>query len=234
MRCIYCAVCEECQSCTKCRSCKYPARQLVPTERSSLSNATIKRRIGVKFKTNILVPLSSESEIIAQSKVSRPNDAVNELETKCVGDKSVDKKKLETKCVGDKSIDKKMLETKCVGDKSNDKNEGAKGISTTIGASETIKTPLLVPESNSTKVSELINFNVNLRVSDLTNKEKKLIQFCERRIIINNRRLKIQADFRRLGVIQQKGIFSLHDSSDPDFWVTVSLVGFTPIVIPRC
>ena len=26
----------------------------------------------------------------------------------------------------------------------------------------------------------------------------------------------------------------MHDSSDPDFWVTISLVGFTPIVIPRC
>ena len=184
-----------------------------------MSNAAIKRRIGSKFKKSVITPLASESEIYVKTKIQRPNAA------------PVNDKNLETKCVGDKikgSVP--MLETKCVGDK----NNGAQGNKTTIGQNEAIRKPLLVPKSNSAKVSKLLNFNVNLKVTDLTKKEKKLVQFCERRIIINNRRLKIQADFRRTGLIEQKGIFSLHDSSDPDFWVTISLVGFTPIVIPRC
>ena len=30
-------------------------------------------------------------------------------------------------------------------------------------------------------------------------------------------------------MIEQKGLFQLHKSTDPDFWETISLVGYTPI-----
>ena len=56
MKCIYCAICEECKICQKCRACKYPARQLKRTDRSKLSNDSIKRRIGIKAKSGPVVP----------------------------------------------------------------------------------------------------------------------------------------------------------------------------------
>ena len=204
MRCIYCATCEECTVCAKCQACKYPARQLKVTTRAVLSNEQIKRRIGIKSKSSPIIPLLNADEIL-KSKVKK-------LETKNVGDKTA----LETKYVGDK----KALETKRVGDNLKLANDKAK--------------PLLVHETNRSKVSKLINFNVDVKVHDLTEREKKLISFCHRRITINNRRLQVQREFRESGLITQNGVFRLHDSTDKDFWVTVSLVGYTDIIVPRC
>ena len=135
---------------------------------------------------------------------------------------------MEAKCVGDKNLAPNELETKCVGDKSKENGDKKKE------ANQESARPVLVPDKNQSAVSKMINFNINLKVKNLTKKEVKLIQFCERRITINNRRLQVQRDFRFTGMIDQRGTFRLHGSSDPDFWVTIDLVGFTEIVIPRC
>ena len=146
MRCIYCAVCEECQVCQKCRVCKYPARQLVPTKRSTLSNESIKRRIGAKSKSSVIVPLLSENELVPK---------IQKL-------KKIGTSKLETKCVGDK-LKGKILETKIVGDK----NNGPQGTNNVAISPPLVKNPILVSESNTAKVSKLLNFNIDLKVSNL-------------------------------------------------------------------
>ena len=220
-RCIYCGSCESCNICKKCQTCKYPARQLKMKSRPTLSNDAIKRRIGGKSKANSIKPLSLDD--IISPKLPKTNTG-DEAKTKCVDDKSdPSDQKLETVYVGDKlKPNDRVLETKNVGDQ-------------TIKKTEDNKTgPVLVSGSNQKKVSGLFNFNINIKVKDLSTKEQKLISFCERRIVINNRRLQIQKSYRETGMCDQVGTFRLHDSTDPDYWVTISMVGYTDIIIPRC
>ena len=215
IRCIYCSVCQDCETCKKCTVCKYPPRQLKVTKRTTLSNDAIKRRIGAKTKSAPIFPAPFGDQLVPVK--------VTKIETKCIGDNF----NLETKSVGDKL----NLETKSVGDKTQN------AVNLDADVSESVRTesgPVLVSSANHVKVSKLINFNINTKVTDLTAKEKKLIQFCQRRITINNRRLQVQREYRESGIIDQKGVFRLHDSTDKDFWVTISLTGYTDVIIPRC
>ena len=219
MKCVYCAACESCTKCKKCQVCRYPPRRLgTGRGKNILSNDHIKRRIGAKAKSSNIKPLSLEE--IVKPKMVKTNTVLADknLETKYVGDNLTQKSKTEeTKYVGD-NLNGSKSETKSVGDKTKDDKTG----------------PVLVSSTNHDKVSKLLNFNINVKVSDLSSKEKQALKFCERRITLNNRRLQVQKPFRESGIISQMGSFRLHDSSDVDFWVTISLVGFTYIMIPRC
>ena len=204
--CLDCTKCVYCGSCEECKICTKCQSCKYPARQLKKTNRALLSNDKIKRRIGTKSKPLTITPLASEKEILAPK--ITKVETKCVGDNL----NLETKRVGDKKPT--GVETKSVGD-NNSKL-------------------ILVPENNRTKVSKIINFNVDVKVSDLSDKERKMIQFCRRRITINNRRLFVQKNFRETGLITQKGTFRLHTSSDVEFWVTVSLVGFTDIVIPRC
>ena len=130
--------------------------------------------------------------------------------------------KLMTKCVGDKL----SLETKSVGDKNRS------GSNIVPMSMEEIISPSTAKDSNNNlaKVSAKFSFDFDI-VATKNAKEQKTYKFSQRRISINNRRLDFQESFRVQGIIDQCGTIRL--LNDSEYWVMISLVGYTEVLIPR-
>ena len=201
--CLSCTKCMYCAVCESCTTCTKCSNCKYPPKSLFVSAGPARKVVSREIQKLKIAPekVRGSNVLKQKSNIVVGQSKNKDLETKCVGDK-----KVETKCVGDKS--KPML-VKSVMETSTKKDE----------------------KSNIDKVSKLLGINLRFAPSRLNPKQVKSNRFCQRRILITNRRLEIQRDFRQGGIIDQHGIIKL--LVDNDFWVQISLVGYTDIWIPR-